>query len=389
MSLLANLIIYVIIVVRKIQIYMSVTGAILGTLFTSIFLQIDDPVVSVQQSTPTLTRAEAVMSLIFATTPDIPVIRNRGQFPDIPKGSWHEAFMLYAENQDIIDADPKTFNLYPEAAVTRAELLQLIGRTFNIVTGIPHRFVDVPSNAWYAPYAGIADGFHLFNVHGKTMLEPDKLVTKEEGLLAIDTIQRLTQENVQKLKLEQSIAQEQVQKNLSLYTVISTRRLKITLVDSITETFAKPFKRTIALPPTLPELRTHILTMINQERIRAGVHALTYNSELEQSAQGYADTMASQGFFGHVAPNGQTLKDRIRATNYYDPSYSADCNCVKGYALGENLARGQKTPKEAVEAWLKSPGHRKTLLDPSYTETGIGVKAGVWVEHFGGIILPN
>jgi uncharacterized protein YkwD len=99
--------------------------------------------------------------------------------------------------------------------------------------------------------------------------------------------------------------------------------------------------------------------------------------------------MASQGFFGHVAPDGQTLTDRIAAVGYYNRSLSADCNCVKGYALGENLARGQKTAKEAVDAWLKSPGHRKNLMDPAYTDTGIGVKSGVWVEHFGGVILPK
>ncbi len=367
---------------------MNIASALLGTILTSIFLQIDDPAVPVAQATPNMTRAEAVMSMVFATTPDIPVIRNKGQFPDISKGSWHEAFMLYAEQQDIIDADEKTNKLFPDAPMTRAELLEMLARNFNIVTNLPHHFTDVPNNAWYSKYAGIAEGFHLLGTHGHTLLQPDKIVTKEEGLLAINTIQRLTQENVQKLKLEQHIAHEQMQKNLNLYTVISTRRLKVTLMDSPTVAVA-PFKRTIALPTSLPELRTQILHMINQERIKAGVPALTYNTELEQSAQIYADRMADQGFFGHVAPDGQTLKNRIEGTYFYDRSFSIECNCVKGYALGENLARGQKTPQEAVEAWLKSPGHRKTLLDPSYTATGIGVKAGVWVEHFGGLILPD
>ncbi|HJR68496.1 MAG TPA: CAP domain-containing protein, partial [Gammaproteobacteria bacterium] len=45
-----------------------------------------------------------------------------------------------------------------------------------------------------------------------------------------------------------------------------------------------------------------------------------------------------------------------------------------GYAWrgsGENVAAGQRTAEEVVEAWLDSPGHCATLMEPKFTETGI------------------
>ena len=91
----------------------------------------------------------------------------------------------------------------------------------------------------------------------------------------------------------------------------------------------------------------------------------------------------------NTAPDGQTLKDRISATSYYDRSFVLACKCVPGFALGENLARGQKTPKEVVDAWMRSPSHRDAILNPDYADLGIGVSAGYWVQHFGGKLFPG
>ncbi|UBF24763.1 CAP domain-containing protein [Kovacikia minuta CCNUW1] len=39
---------------------------------------------------------------------------------------------------------------------------------------------------------------------------------------------------------------------------------------------------------------------------------------------------------------------------------------------GENIAAGYSTPEQVVQGWINSPGHRANLLNPSYTELGIG-----------------
>ena len=40
--------------------------------------------------------------------------------------------------------------------------------------------------------------------------------------------------------------------------------------------------------------------------------------------------------------------------------------------LGENLSRAHSTPAQVITAWLDSPGHRQNLLDPAFTEVGVG-----------------
>jgi uncharacterized protein YkwD len=41
--------------------------------------------------------------------------------------------------------------------------------------------------------------------------------------------------------------------------------------------------------------------------------------------------------------------------------------------MGENVAYGQKGPTEVMHAWMHSAGHRANILNPKYTEIGVGV----------------
>ncbi len=44
-------------------------------------------------------------------------------------------------------------------------------------------------------------------------------------------------------------------------------------------------------------------------------------------------------------------------------------------AVGENVASGPMTAKEAVEGWLQSPGHKRNI-EGDFTLTGIGWAKG-------------
>jgi uncharacterized protein YkwD len=81
--------------------------------------------------------------------------------------------------------------------------------------------------------------------------------------------------------------------------------------------------------------------------------------------------MVRHGFFGHVSPSGSTMSARIRHTNYL--------RGVRAWRVGENLAWGAGTagtPARIVRAWMRSAGHRRNILDPSFREIGVGVAAG-------------
>ena len=41
-------------------------------------------------------------------------------------------------------------------------------------------------------------------------------------------------------------------------------------------------------------------------------------------------------------------------------------------SAGENIAQGQRTPEEVVQAWMNSAGHRANILNNGFTHIGVG-----------------
>lgn len=335
-----------------------------------------------------ISRAEMAMSLVTARLQNVPVIRNTGQFSDVAQGTFFGQYLLYAERMGIVTANAER-QLRPYASVTRAEFLKMLTLTFGQPVAFPHAYSDVAKDSWYDDYAGLAQAYKLFP-ESQSKLEPQRAVTRDEASRIIEFFRVEFERAQANAQSEQAIAQQQASDNLAIYTVISTRMQKVTLVDPNPVLPTLSVKVTPLPPPvSLPDLRTEILTLVNDIRTGRKLKPLTYSSQLEQSAQAYADRMINEGFFGHTAPDGEVLKDRVMRTGYYDRTFSTDCYCMKGYALGENLARGQKTPKEVVDAWMKSPSHRDAIINPDYTDLGVGVRSGIWVQHFGGVLLPK
>jgi uncharacterized protein YkwD len=150
-------------------------------------------------------------------------------------------------------------------------------------------------------------------------------------------------------------------------------------------------------PGNLEEVRAAVLCLIDRERAAAGESPLRPDARLQRAAQGHSEEMAAQDYFAHVAPDGSTPTDRMRAAGYIPNSHV-------GYEVGENIAWGTlwlATPQAIVNAWMASPGHRANILDAGYRDTGIGVsphppeslaegQAGaIYTQDFGTIVAPN
>jgi uncharacterized protein YkwD len=324
-----------------------------------------------------------VQAIILALTPDIPFIRNTGQFSDVPKGHPAEAYLLYAERLGIITADIQT-RLYPMNQVTRAEFLVMTARAWALPTGTFYTYTDVPAGSWFAPYAGLAAEYRLFDTEVSDVLQPEKPVTINEvnrALLLVKTIKSVNGE----LRIDGG----SVTKDPRIYTVISSRRNRVPLVAPSSQPARTPLVRRTRIPLSVAQQRTTVLSLINEIRRDHRLPELQLDERLQQSAQLYANRMAEENFFSHVSPDGKTIRERMAATGFYDRTFQKDCGCVKGYSLGENLAKGQKTPQEAVDDWMKSDDHRAAILNPAYNLSGVGVNAGIWVQHFGGVTIPG
>jgi LysM repeat protein len=107
-----------------------------------------------------------------------------------------------------------------------------------------------------------------------------------------------------------------------------------------------------------------ILQLVNQVRAEYGLGALTYNASLASAAQGHANFIAQNAIYSHIGINGSTWQDRAEAAGYV------------GHA-GENLVGGtQLTPQQGVTWWRNSASHFSNMLNPTWTEAGVGFAVG-------------
>ncbi len=111
------------------------------------------------------------------------------------------------------------------------------------------------------------------------------------------------------------------------------------------------FQTLFALLPTpAPEdaefyLRTteaEIVERTNTERVRHGRAPLEVDLSLVRSARRHAYWMASSRTLQHTSA-----------------------------PVGENIAMGQQTSREAVRAWMNSDGHRANILNGNYRKIGV------------------
>lgn len=115
-----------------------------------------------------------------------------------------------------------------------------------------------------------------------------------------------------------------------------------------------------------------VIRLVNVERAKAGLKALTEDWELSRVARFKSQDMRDNNYFSHTSP-----------------VYGSPFDMIKNFGItyrsaGENIARGQKTPQAVVKAWMNSSGHRKNILNASYTKIGVGYVAdgNYWTQMF-------
>lgn len=128
-------------------------------------------------------RVEAAKMLLLAGNYTLSRLDNTDSWPDIQPGAWYEQFALNAVAKDIIAGYPDgTFG--PSRTVIRAEFLKMLANTFKMETDLPYHYTDVPPNAWYSTYAGMAEKYNLF-LYDESALLPSAPMSREEVAWAI------------------------------------------------------------------------------------------------------------------------------------------------------------------------------------------------------------
>jgi len=124
------------------------------------------------------------------------------------------------------------------------------------------------------------------------------------------------------------------------------------------------------------DFETEVLNLTNVERTKYGLNPVKWNDKLAQAMDYHCKDMIANNYFDHYSPSGETPGDRATAAGY------------RWIKVGENIAKGQRTPAEVVTGWMNSEHHRENILNPDFTELGVAVEydsSGVayWGQLFG------
>lgn len=111
-----------------------------------------------------------------------------------------------------------------------------------------------------------------------------------------------------------------------------------------------------------------VLSLVNKERAKQGLGALSMESSLLETAMvRAAETVV---LFSHTRPDGSS------------------CFRLNPLLYGENIAALQSSAQSVMDSWMNSEGHKANILSDSYTSIGIGCFEAddggyYWVQCFG------
>jgi uncharacterized protein YkwD len=116
----------------------------------------------------------------------------------------------------------------------------------------------------------------------------------------------------------------------------------ITLYAGLTAALLPPVHADAARMPALLPIEARVIEKTNSQRARHGLLPLVVDLSLERSARRHAAWMTRNRSMVHTSQ-----------------------------PVGENIAMGQHSSREVINAWMNSSGHRANILNPGYRRIGV------------------
>ncbi len=110
-----------------------------------------------------------------------------------------------------------------------------------------------------------------------------------------------------------------------------------------------------------------IFNKVNEERSKAGVTPLTYNSTMEKYARIKSKDMSVRNYFDHKNPEGQLITAQMQQDGVSYRAWGENIAYIQGISDLNALAN------QFMTNWMNSPGHKQNILSTNFTSIGIGV----------------
>jgi uncharacterized YkwD family protein/spore coat assembly protein SafA len=117
-------------------------------------------------------------------------------------------------------------------------------------------------------------------------------------------------------------------------------------------------------------IENEVVRLTNEQRAKYGLPPLSIDWQLARVARYKSADMRDKNYFQHNSP-----------------TYGSPFTMMKNFGIhyrtaGENIAAGQRTPQEVVNAWMNSTGHRANILNKDFTHIGVGYAKGGSYGHY-------
>jgi uncharacterized protein YkwD len=124
------------------------------------------------------------------------------------------------------------------------------------------------------------------------------------------------------------------------------------------------------MPDRIAELREESLNLVNAARREENLQPVSRDAQADEAAAAHARDMLERGYYDHVSPEGETVRDRYLAAGGND-----------SHVVLENLSFCEGCPppadEEAIarihEGWMESPEHRENILAEGIASYGFAV----------------
>ncbi|PIC63390.1 hypothetical protein CSV79_12190 [Sporosarcina sp. P13] len=228
------------------------------------------------------------------------------------------------------------------APLTRGQMAKILVEGYNLQKTVSVRFKDVPESSGFKRYISILATENITTGYLDDTFRPNNKLTREH------------------------------------FAVFMARLLND---DFKIEKIPNPQPKPEPTPEPTPEepyndnvsvTEQAVLDFTNAERVKAGLKPLQFDAALQNSAKQKSADMATNNYFSHTSPTYGSPFDQMRAHG------------VTYRSAGENIAKGYRNAEAVVTAWMNSPGHRRNILNDSFTHIGIGYDGNghYWTQQF-------
>ena len=141
-----------------------------------------------------------------------------------------------------------------------------------------------------------------------------------------------------------------------------------TVVTPPTEGDTVTDNNTNASDKFMAQVEQAIFNKVNEERVKAGVAPLSYNTTMEKYARIKSQDMGDNNYFSHTDLSGNYITAKMKADGVSYNSWGENIAYLGGYGTDPTVLANQ-----FMTNWMNSSGHRKNILSTDFTSIGVGV----------------